>query len=646
MRFIFFFILCSTITIHAQTYKDVTEQISYAEQLASQSQSFIPASNAADSFDQKYVKCFWKISPDSSFISGKITLFIQAKFDINSLTLDCSKTLTIDSVIAHDQRLNSEQINDWELRIYLNRYIAKDSFIAIQIDYHGSPQTSGFGSFEIASHQSGNVLWTLSEPFGARDWWPCKQNLNDKLDSIEITTEVPLIYRSASNGLLVFEDSTSTTRKQIWRHQYPIATYLIAVSVSNYVIFSDTAHTSAGIIPILNYVYPQTLENAKEGVKNCVQSIQLFDSLFIPYPFILERYGHAEFDRGGGMEHQTMSFVGDFSHELLAHEAAHQWFGNLVTCAGWSDIWLNEGFATYLTGLTYQFLFNGEYWDDWKESTRLRSTKYNNTQVYVIDSFSVPALFNPVTSYAKAAYVLHMLRSVVGDSVFFTSTKNYLRDPNLAFGYATTKSLKDHFEQVYGKSLSVFFDEWIYGKGHPSYIVSYLFEENQKVELIIRQKASDASVPVFHVPLRIRFYEINRNLFKDTIIQIQSELTRVSVAVNFQVDSIAIDPLREVLWSSLEVVPVKEKLKSADYDIHFFPNPVSDQLTLEVISAKNLSGELRIYNTVGQEMYHIKINQEPGLERRVVDVAPWTSGLYWIEFRRGDEKILRKLIKR
>ena len=413
---IFYFILCFTyITVQAQTYKDQLSEIAKSEEPVFGQLYFMPASNAADSFDQKFADCYWKLNPDTSFISGIISLTFTTKYDLYSLMLDCTRELVVDSASIDGQSLQFKQLNDWELRLYMSRVLKKDSTYTLRIAYHGSPSTSGFGSFETDKHQTSSVLWTLSEPFGARDWWPCKQNLNDKLDSVIIKTEVPIAYRSASNGILIFEDSTLTTRTQIWKHRYPIATYLIAVSVSNYEVFSDTVHTSSGIIPILNYVYPQSLESAREGVVNCIASMKLFDSLFIPYPFIHERYGHAQFNRGGGMEHQTMSFVGDFSHELLAHEVAHQWFGNLITCAGWSDIWLNEGFATYLTGLTYEHLFNAEYWDDWKESTRLRATRSENTQVWVEDSLSVPAIFNPVTSYAKGAYVLHMLRGIMGD---------------------------------------------------------------------------------------------------------------------------------------------------------------------------------------------------------------------------------------
>ena len=156
-------------------------------------------------------------------------------------------------------------------------------------------------------------MWTLSQPYGARDWWPCKQTLSDKIDSLDVYVTCPAAYRSAGNGLRVAEYLDASGQKVChWRHRYPIATYLVCMAVTDYVEYFDYADIQSGTLPIQNYVYAEELTYAQQNSPLAVPMMELFDSLFIPYPFAQEKYGHVMFGWGGGMEHQTMSFMGNF----------------------------------------------------------------------------------------------------------------------------------------------------------------------------------------------------------------------------------------------------------------------------------------------------------------------------------------------
>ena len=151
-------------------------------------------------------------------------------------------------------------------------------------------------------------------------------------------------------------------RLMVWQHRYPIATYLVAIAVTNYSMYTQYAPLvgRSKPLPVVNYVFPQFRTDAERETRDVLPMIRLFDSLFVPYPFEKEKYGHAQFTWGGGMEHQTMSFMVNFSYDLMAHELAHQWFGDMVTCGTWQDLWLNEGFATYLTVMTTEYLKSKE----------------------------------------------------------------------------------------------------------------------------------------------------------------------------------------------------------------------------------------------------------------------------------------------
>ena len=455
--------------------------------------------------DVIYQRLNFTVDPTVNYISGSV--FSSVKFlkdNISQIRFDLADAMTADSV-QYNQKKIALQHSGNKIILTLPLASSKNTIGSVEVFYHGGPPQNGFGSFISSKHNTSPVIWTLSEPYGARDWWPCKESLADKIDSIDVYITCPQQYKAASNGKLVEDKIIGQNRTAHWSHRYPIATYLVGIAVTNYQTYSDFLDLPNGEkIEVLNYVYPEYLNTAKNQSANILNVLSFYNSKFITYPFASEKYGHAQFGWGGGMEHQTMSFVTSFGFELVAHEMAHQWFGDYITLASWHDIWLNEGFATYLTGLTYENLLSGQYWQSWKDNQINQITSSPNGSVYVADTTDINRIFNSRLSYSKGAYLLHMLRWEMCDSLFFRGMKNYLNDREIANGFARQEKFVTHMETVADTSFTEFFKDWYYGEGYPTYRLTY-YTDFGKQKLRISQTSSNSSVGFFemHIPIRI-----------------------------------------------------------------------------------------------------------------------------------------------
>ncbi|MCD6543236.1 MAG: T9SS type A sorting domain-containing protein, partial [Flavobacteriaceae bacterium] len=549
-------------------------------------------------YDLKYHRLEWTVDPTEAEISGEVTSYFIAKEDLNKITFDLAANMTVTKVSQRGVNLSFNQNSNEELVINLPSTLNTGVLDSLTVIYSGNPVSTGFDSFEISKHGPNNtpVLWTLSEPYGAKGWWPCKQDLIDKIDSIDVYITHPSQYKAASNGILKSEKTVGSNKITHWKHKYPIPAYLIAIAVTNYAVYND--HVNNGDFDVVNYVYPETLQSTKAATAITPSIIDLFGELFEIYPYADEKYGHAEFGWGGGMEHTTMTFMGGWSRGLIAHELAHQWFGNKVTCGSWEDIWLNEGFATYLDALVIENFDGKNAFKNWRSNTVNYITSRTYGSTFVKDTTSVNAIFNGRLSYSKGAMILHMLRYKLGDTDFFQAIKNYLADPNIAFGYAKTIDLQNHFEAVSGFNLTEFFKDWFYDEGYPTYKVTWYQDPTSKeVQFTVNQTQSHSSVSFFEMPLPVRVKGLGGN---SEIVRL--ELTEngqtFNTSIDFTINSIEIDPESQLISRNNSAV-LGIDLVQLETNIHIYPNPVKDILNIQNNSQIHIK-RITIYDILGK----------------------------------------------
>jgi len=590
-----------------------------------------------NSYNLVYQRMKWNIDPGMRYISGNVTSYFVGQVEnLNEISFDLYSGLVVDSVVQHTQKINYTRSGD-TLILQLNHSLQKMEIDSVSIYYQGEPGNIGYGAFTQSNHKGIPIIWTLSEPYGAMDWWPCKQSLTDKIDSIDIWVTSPETYRTASNGVLVLDTVINGNRTMHWKHRFPIATYLVAIATTNYAIYSDSLLLTDGRkIEILNYVYPENLDTAKKQTPVTAEIMQLYNHLIGEYPFAREKYGHAQFGWSGGMEHQTMSFMAGFNFELIAHELAHQWFGDYITLASWHDIWLNEGFATYLAGLAYENMMDGFWWPRWKMVNLENIISNPSGSVFADDTTSVSRIFNGRLSYSKGAYLLHTLRWVLGDTNFFKGLRSYFNDRKVANGFATTRQFVQHLENAGDTTLTEFFNDWYYGEGFPIYSASYVQESPEALHIQLSQFSSDSSINFFEMPVPVRVYNFDKTDSADFRLINTENNQKFTVNPGFEISTLKIDPDLWLISQTAEVVQAPV-IETSD-GLQVYPNPFKDQIKIiPPTGLKNVRAS--IYSAEGKLIKTFSQNQT------TLDLSELKPGLYILKLETSQNTFERKVIK-
>ncbi|MFN8548770.1 MAG: M1 family aminopeptidase [Candidatus Eisenbacteria bacterium] len=454
------------------------------------------------------------------------------------LSMDLRTEMTVDSVKVNGTPAAFSR-GGQQLLITLPTPLLENQLAMIRIVYHGQPQQLGFG-LQFETHSGSPFIWNLSEPDGCRYWWPTNDRPDEKADSMDIRITVPNTLVATSNGTLVSTTNLpGNKRAYLWHVSYPIAPYLVSCTAGNFVrLDSSYPKPGGGNMPLWHYVFPDQVADGTEDFNIASDAIDAFAARYGEYPFLREKYGISVFGWGGGMEHQTNTSYGWFlidgfhSYDwIYVHELSHQWWGDDVTCATWADSWLNEGFASYSEAI----------WAEHQGGASAYRSYMTNSQAVSDPSgpvYNYPDPFDGNTIYNKGAWVVHMLRGVLGDAAFFGALADYRA------GYhgrsVTTAELQASLLKSTGRDLTPFFNEWVYGVDRPKYKVSSLTETiSGGVRLYVHLQQTQSTGGFFTMPVRIRVQAGGQN---DLVLENDPDHEDLVVDLPTAPTSISVDP--------------------------------------------------------------------------------------------------------
>jgi aminopeptidase N len=402
-------------------------------------------------------------------------------------------------------------------------------------------------------------------------------------------------------------------------------------------------------MPVVHYLYPETYaKNLFSDLDKTVDMLKVYTEKFGPYPFLNEKYGHAEFGWSGGMEHQTVSSMGYFYENIVSHELGHQWFGDKVTCADWQNIWLNEGFATYSESVFYESFYGREKYNE-DIAAKMETAKTATGSIYVQNISNLNSLFDYSRSYAKGCIVLHMLRGIVGDENFFNILRAYLVEPGIAYNVAVTEDFQAVAERVSGMNLNYFFDEWIHGENYPKYNILWnknLLKNGLYYVTGSIEQESNTYPAYFSMPVRLNFQFSKA----DTLVSIFNNSQSQYFEYYFKNEPLNLffDSENNIL-KDVSVMDFSLYSDKSEYTLYQnYPNPFNLSTILKYYLPENSFIEIKIYDIIGNEIATL-INEEQNWGTHFIKFdagknPPLSSGVYIVALYANNFRSFKKML--
>ena len=617
-------------------------------------------------YDVKYYELNLNVSNQNTEISGNAVIYVQVETTLlDTFYIELIDTvhpgttfMVVDSIWVNN--ILADYIHqDNLIRINISTPLPYGTYLYVKVFYHGD----GNGPVSNGTEFNYPATVTGSEPFGSKYWFPCKQILTDKADSVRMILTTGSDCLAGSNGILtsVIQLPDNKTRYE-WVSHYPIAYYLISFAVGEYTDYETYAPlTSGDSVLIQSYFFQNSpyLPTQLVAVEKTKENIQLFSDLFGVFPFKDEKYGYCvDSYPYGGMENQTMTTLGylliDTSMSYInqgwlgwtsAHELGHSWFGDNVTCGTWQDIWLNEGFATYTEYLAIYYNVSAEAAEQFIVFMQNVAKYFPSGSVYVPDEYAGdPNRIFSSLSYAKGADILHIIRYLVdNDSLFFQTLKNY--ESEYAGGTATGLDFKAVLDSTTGIDFTDFFDEWYFGVGYPIFNI-YYYQQNDSLYINSVQTTSSSATSLFRIPVEIKLNYAGG----DTIIKyFQNENNfSFSVPINHQINQIVFDPNHWLVangYMHITSVAKGELLNNEFLLSQNFPNPFNPTTSIQYAVGSRQKVNIKVYDVLGNEVTTL-VNEEKQAGSYTVqfDGSNLSSGIYFYRLKSGSFIATKKLI--
>ena len=570
-----------------------------------------------EKYDVLKYKINLSINPDSREISGNVDFqfeVLENNFSILMLNLN---GLQVDSIKQESNWLNYNRQQN-ELYITLGQPLQSGSLDSISIFYHGVPIK---GMYFRNNKFNNKVIYTHNEPYDAQYWFPCKDDPSDKA-LLDVWITVPQNLKVVSNGILTETTPAGQGKlKYYWKESYPISTYLISMAASNYDIISNPFNWNLIQFPVEYYIYPEEVSRGNAAISNTIEMLDFFSNYIGSYPFHLEKYAMVEvpFQEAAAMENQTITTMDEpviDNESVIAHELVHQWWGDALTPSSFNDIWLNEGFATYFDALFIEHKFGEDVFKARMISSSSQVSSDGSVD-YAIYNPPMQFLFGSAV-YHKGAWVLHMLRNELGKDVFKTIIRNYYN--NFIYKNVSTNDFIDICENVSGRSLHKYFDQWVFSPGIPNLFASWTQKNNNAI-IRIDQMQNET---IYELNLDLKLIGLTRDTtFSITIFSQNEEYV---IPFSDQISQLILDPENKVLNINngpVYLIPNRTEL------IQLFPNPFNSELNIFYRVEKLQNIRIELWDILGKKIKTLQNGKKQiGTHKLTWKVENLASGTY------------------
>lgn len=619
---------------------------------------YVPPENK---YDLKFYHLNLNVERNTLFISGNVKSVAKVvAASLDSFAFVLHQNHSVDSVYINGAKRNFLRRDSLVLADAGVPVLQNQLFEAI-VYYQGTCPSGGTAAigdgYNIGTSPSwGNeVTWSLSESLCAYQWFPCKQDLRDKIDSSFVSATTDSANMVGSNGLLKNVIDLGVKKRYEWKSFHPIDYYLISVATAKYReynLYAKPMYLNGDSIFIQNFVYDNAINNTawntqKTALNKIVPTIELQSKLYGMYPFYNEKYGHCMAPLGGGMEHQTMTSLGFFEFELDAHELGHQWWGDNVTCAAWKDIFINEGWASYTEYLCDQYLpaISGTSATSKMSSVHnsVMSQPGGSSYITNADTMDAGAIFSSRLTYDKGSAIIHMIRYMVNnDSVFFPAIRSFQN--TYKGSTASVIDFKVFMENYTGLDLLQFFNQWYYGEGYPTFNVKWNHVSGNFFIKSVQTQSMPSSVPLFITPID---YRVVRAGFPDTIMRLtHAQLTEnYTISLSGTVSAVFLDPANWILNkavgptkdATLGVTGIEEYLQA---EVFVGPNPTSDVLNVNLYN--NDKAVVEIMDVTGKLILHHEF-----VAHAEYNISNYANGIYTVNIKTPKGELVKstKVVK-